>query len=255
MNKLYVDGLSYAYGREKVIDNIHLEVPSGDFVGIIGPNGSGKSTLLKCIYGGLSPEKCTIRVDGVDVGRLKGKKLAKKLAVVGQENSVPFNFTVQEIVAMGRTPHKELFEPDTDEDQKIVAQALSQVGIAAMAQREFASLSGGEKQRVLIARALAQKTDFLILDEPTNHLDICFQLQIFDILKHAGLTVLAAIHDLNLAAMYCDTLYVLHGASVYGHGKTEDILCERLIRDVFGVNSHVETSPITGRKTIVYVPK
>lgn len=256
MKKLYVDNLSFAYGKaENIVENIHLEVEEGTFVGIIGSNGSGKSTILKNIYGGLHPKTGTIKINGVDVKELRGKKLALQLAVVGQENSVPFNFTVREIVAMGRTPHKKLFEPDTKEDREIVEEAMERVGIKNLAEREFSSLSGGEKQRVLIARALAQKTDFLILDEPTNHLDICYQLQIFEILKKSGLTVLAVIHDLNLASCFCDELYVLHGKSIAYRGKTEDMISEELIREVFHVDCNVSFSPHTGRKSIVFIPK
>lgn len=256
MNKLYVDGLSYSYGKSKsIVENIHIEVKEGSFVGIIGPNGSGKSTVLKCIYGGLTPKTGTVELNGVNTRELRGKKLALQMAVVGQENNVPFNFTVREIVSMGRTPHKRLFDPDTSEDRAIVEEAMERVGITDFAEREFSSLSGGEKQRALIARALAQKTDFLILDEPTNHLDICFQLQIFEILKNSGLTVLSVIHDLNLASTFCDELYVLNGNTIAHHGKTEDIISQDLIREVFHVESNVSESPHTGKKSIVYIPK
>lgn len=256
MKKLYVDGLSFAYEKnENVIENIHLEIEEGSFVGIIGPNGSGKSTILKRIYGGLHPQSGRIEINGCDATKLTGKKLALQAAVVGQENNVPFNFTVREIVAMGRTPHKKLFEADTEEDRRIVNEALERVGIINLADRDFSNLSGGERQRVLIARAFAQKTDFLILDEPTNHLDICFQLQIFEVLKNSGLTVLAVIHDLNLASCFCDELYVLNGKTITHHGKTEDLITEDLIRDVFHVNSNVSFSPYTGKKSIVFIPK
>ena len=254
MNKLEVKDLSYSYFDKKVIDDINLEVAIGAFVGIIGPNGSGKSTILKNIYGGLFPDKGEIFLDGDNTKKIKRRDFAKKVSVVGQENSMPFNFTVKEIVAMGRTPYKKLFEPDTKEDNEIVSGALKRVNIADMAGREFFSLSGGEKQRVLIARALAQKADFMILDEPTTHLDICFQLQIFEILKNLGITVLSAIHDLNLTAMYCDYIYVLSNHTIYQHGATDDILKDDLIEKVFGVKCNVSKSPVTGKKNIVYIP-
>ncbi|MGI5986459.1 MAG: ABC transporter ATP-binding protein [Oscillospiraceae bacterium] len=183
MNKLEVNSLSFAYNKKRVIEDINLCVPSGSFVGIIGPNGSGKSTILKNIYGSLRSDSGTILLDGEDTKKLKSKYIARKMAVVGQENTVPFNFSVQEIVSMGRTPYKKLLDPYTSEDRAIVNDALKMVSAESLAERDFSQLSGGEKQRVLIARALAQQTDFIVLDEPTNHLDICFQLQIFEILK------------------------------------------------------------------------
>ena len=252
--KLKVEGLTFAYDKENVIENIYLAVSEGAFVGIVGPNGSGKSTILKCIYGGLTPKQGSIAFDGIDTKKLKPKERARLLSVVGQENSVPFNFTVREIVAMGRTPHKKLFESDTAEDKQIVEAAMEQLGISALADREYANLSGGEKQRVLIARAMAQKTDFLILDEPTNHLDIQYQLQIFRILKESGLTVLSAIHDLNLAALFCDELYVLDGKEIHTHGTPDDILTVDLLKNVFHVDCAVDNDPRTGKKNIVYIP-
>ena len=252
--KLHVEGLSFGYDKENVIEDIRLDVPVGSFIGIVGPNGSCKSTILNCVYGGLNPAKGDILLDGVSTKQLKPKERASILAVVGQENSVPFNFTVREIVAMGRTPHKKLFESDTEEDHRIVEEAMEQVGITGLAEREYSSLSGGEKQRVLIARALAQKTDFLILDEPTNHLDINYQLQIFRILKKTGLTVLSAIHDLNLAALFCDEIYVLDGKSIKTHGAPKEILTESLIKDVFHVDCAVDDDPRTGKINIVYIP-
>jgi iron complex transport system ATP-binding protein len=252
--KLKVEGLTFSYDKENVIENICLEVREGAFIGIVGPNGSGKSTILKCIYGGLTPKQGEIAFEGIDTKKLKPKERALILSVVGQENCVPFNFTVREIVAMGRTPHKKLFESDTAEDKLIVEEAMEQVGISSLADRDYSNLSGGEKQRVLIARAMAQKTDFLILDEPTNHLDINYQLQIFRILKRSGLTVLSAIHDLNLAALFYDELYVLNGKEIYTHGTPDEILTVDLIKNVFHVDCAIDNDSRTGKKNIVYIP-
>ena len=255
MNKLTIENLSYAYDQVAVVENIDLNVPEGAFVGIIGPNGSGKSTILKNVYGGLTPKTGTIALDGENIKGMRSKALARKMAVVGQENVVPFNFSVREIIAMGRTPYKRLFEADTDEDRAIVEDAIATMRIEPFADRDFSHLSGGEKQRVLIARALAQQTDFLILDEPTNHLDICFQLQIFDILKNSGKTVLAAIHDLNLASLYCDELYVLDGSRIKVHGPTENILTADMIFEVFHVRCNVARQAETGKNSIVFIPQ
>ena len=253
--KLYVDNLSFKYDRDPVVTGVHIEVKTGQFVGIVGPNGSGKSTILKCIYGGLTPQTGEIRIDGTNTHEIRNKQRATMMSVVGQENSVPFNFAVREIVSMGRTPHKRLFEPDTEQDHKIVERAMEQVGISHYADREYSNLSGGEKQRVLIARALAQDTDFIILDEPTNHLDISYQLQILQTLKDSGLTVLSAIHDLNLAAMFCDEIYVLDGKSIATHGAPEEVITEEMIKDVFHVDCAVSENPHTGTRNIMYITK
>ena len=176
------------------------------------------------------------------------------MAVVGQENEVPFDFRVEEIVAMGRTPHKKLFELDNEHDKYIVHHALEHLGMESMAKKNYLHLSGGEKQRVLIARAIAQESDFYILDEPTNHLDISYQMQIFDFIKRLNVTVLSAIHDLNMAALYCNRLYVLKGGEIVLSGTPEEVLTEDNIRDVYGVNSSVTLNPITGKVSITFLP-
>ncbi|HHX74297.1 MAG TPA: ABC transporter ATP-binding protein, partial [Firmicutes bacterium] len=175
--KLQVENLSYAYDQQPVIEDICLTVKKGDFVGLIGPNGSGKSTVLKNLYRALQPDAGVVRLGGEDLFKLTYKQAATKIGVVGQENVLPFDFSVEEIVAMGRSPHKKLFDGDNQKDKQIVRDSLASLGMEEMAHRNYLHLSGGEKQRVLIARAIAQETDFLILDEPTNHLDIGYQLQ------------------------------------------------------------------------------
>lgn len=252
MNKLSIVDMSFAYDQAKIVDNISIQVPSGKFVGIVGPNGSGKSTILKNVYGALTPQKGKILLDGEDILHMKAKAIARKMAVVSQENTVPFNFTVEEIVLMARTPYKRLLQADTNEDYKAVRRALEIVGAAELEKRTFCELSGGEKQRVLIARAFAQETDFILLDEPTNHLDVAYQIQLFDTLKHSGKTILAAIHDLNLALMYCDLVYMLQEMHIVCSGDTQQVLTEERIRDVFRVNCSIEKTRMPGKNTIVY---
>ena len=227
----------------------------GEFVGLIGPNGSGKSTVLKNIYRGLTPDQGTIELDKENLLTMPYKKSALKMAVVGQENEVPFDFLVEEIVAMGRSPHKKLFDVDNVHDKEIVHHALEHMGMAHMAKRSYLNLSGGEKQRVLIARAIAQESDFLILDEPTNHLDISYQMQIFDFIKRLNVTVLSAIHDLNLAALYCDRLYVLKNGKIVLQGTPEEVLTAEHIYEVYGVKSSVSIHPVTGKLAITYLPE
>lgn len=253
--RLQVENLDFSYDENKIIENVCLHVKKGEFVGIIGPNGSGKSTILKNLYRALKPDSGAVLLDGEDLYRMNVKKSARILGVVGQENSIPFDFKVEEIVAMGRSPHKKLFDGDTKADQEIVANALKQVGMADMAKKNFQQLSGGEKQRVLIARVLAQQTDFLLLDEPTNHLDIFYQLQTFDLVKGLGVTVLSAIHDLNIAALYCDRIYVLKEGQLYNSGTPEEILTTEMIFEVYGIKADVIIHPVTQKISITYLPE
>lgn len=252
--RLKVEELTYSYGEKEAADHVSLQVNEGEFVGLIGPNGSGKSTVLKNIYRGLIPDSGTITLDGENLLTMPYRKSALKLAVVGQENEVPFDFLVEEIVSMGRSPHKKLFDIDNAHDKEIVHHALEHLGMERMAKRNYLHLSGGEKQRVIIARAIAQESDFFILDEPTNHLDISYQMQIFDFIKRLNVTVLSAIHDLNMAALYCDRIYVLKNGKVVLHGTPEEVLTPENIYEVYGVRSSVVKHPITGKMAITFLP-
>ncbi|MBD2847813.1 ABC transporter ATP-binding protein [Paenibacillus sp. IB182496] len=252
--KLQVENLNYSYDASPLVADIRLHVKQGEFVGLIGPNGSGKSTVLKNVYRALKPDSGWLAMDGEDLQAMKPKALALQMGVVGQENTVPFDFMVEDIVGMGRSPHKRLLEGDRPEDRRIVAAALAQTGMAEMARRNYRNLSGGEKQRVLLARALAQQTELLIMDEPTNHLDIYYQLQMFDLIQTLGVTVLAAIHDLNLAALYCSRLYVLKAGRLHRAGTPEEVLTPELIREVYGITAEVAVHPATGKLSIAYVP-
>lgn len=252
--RLEINGLSYSYNENNAIDNVSLKIKKGEFVGLVGPNGSGKSTLLKNLYRALTPDKGTILLDGEDLLKMKHKKSALKQAVVGQENEVPFNFLVEEIVAMGRSPHKKLFDFDNSHDRYMVHHALEHVGMEKMAKRNYQNLSGGEKQRVIIARAIAQESDLFLLDEPTNHLDIGYQIQVFDLIKRLKVTVIAAIHDLNMASLYCDQIYVLKDGKIVLHGTPEEVFTEENIYNVYGVHSSVTKHPITGKMAITFLP-
>ena len=255
MKRVEARGLCYSYGRGQALEEASLFAERGEFVGIIGPNGSGKSTLLKCLYRAIKPQKGEILFDGEDISKMSYRETALKTAVVGQENDVLFEFSVHDIVAMGRSPHKRFFDRDTAEDERIIAHALEHVGMADEAHRRYSCLSGGEKQRVLIARAIAQETDFLILDEPTNHLDVSCQLDIFDFIKRLNLTVIAAIHDLNMASLYCDRLYVMKAGRVFREGTPAELLTPALIREVYGVTAEAELHPATHRPAVTYLPE
>ena len=252
--KLEIKDLNFSYGDKKAVDGLSLHVHEGEFVGLIGPNGSGKSTVLKNVYRALTPDSGEIYIDGEDLLKMSYRESALRMAVVGQENDVPFNFSVEEIVAMGRTPHKKLFDIDTPKDREIVRHALMHLGIEDMAKRNYLHLSGGEKQRVIIARAMAQECDFLVLDEPTNHLDISYQMQIFDFVKHINATVLAAIHDLNLAALYCDRIYIIEHGKVAYEGMPLEVLTPANIKEIYGVECTVERHYKTHKLNIAYIP-
>ena len=238
--KTEVRDLEKYLGGTPVLRGITLEIPENRVFGVIGPNGSGKSTLLRCIYRVLQPEGGAVLLDGCSVREISSRAAACRMAVVAQHNNYNFDFTVGEIVLMGRSPHKRPFERDNAEDHKIAARSLEQVGLAGFGERSFSSLSGGEQQRVILARALAQQTPCLILDEPTNHLDIRYQLQLMELVRGLGRTVITAVHDLNIAAMYCDTLAVLDHVCVVAVGSPREVLTPDLIRQVYGVTARVQ---------------
>lgn len=248
-----ITDLHKSIGKQEVLKGIHLHAYPGEVVGIIGPNGSGKSTVLKNIYRVLTPDAGLITLFGEDVWKAAQRKLAQNLAVVGQESTVTFDFQVHEIVMMGRSPHKKLLEADTKEDERIVDEALEKVGMTELKVRGFSTLSGGEKQRVMIARALAQEAKVLILDEPTNHLDIHHQIQMMELIQELNITVIAALHDLNLAAAYCDRLYVIHEGEISASGTPGDVLTKELLREIFRVNTEVIIHPVTKKPHITFL--
>lgn len=233
------EDIKLSYGAEAILKGVSMEAGNREFVGLIGPNGSGKSTLLKCVYRVLSPDKGAVFLDGKPLKDMNYKTSARSLGVVAQHNYYNFDFSVREVVLMGRSPHKKALERDNAEDYAIVAEALKKVGMAGFAARSFSTLSGGEQQRVILARALAQQTPCLILDEPTNHLDITHQLQLLKIVKQLDVTVISAIHDLNIAAMFCDRLYVLKNGEIVAEGTPREVLTRELIREIYEVESDI----------------
>jgi iron complex transport system ATP-binding protein len=200
----------------------------------------------------MKPSEGVIYIDNTLLGYLKIHESAKKLAVVAQHNFYNFDFTVQEVVLMGRAPHKKQLERDNAEDYRITQEALEKVDMTDFSQRIFSTLSGGEQQRILLARALAQKTGCLILDEPTNHLDVKYQLQLLNVVKSLGLTVIAAMHDLNLAAMYCDFIYVLKDGEIKGCGTPKELLTVELLKEIYEVDAKVTEDKSTGIINIIF---
>ena len=226
-------------GNNEILKGVSIDSKNKEFVGIIGPNGSGKSTLLKCIYRTLKPNGGCIMLGNTPISTMSVKESAKKLAVVAQHNYYNFDFSVEEVVLMGRTPHKKRLEPDHSKDYQIVNESLDKVGMLEFKNRSFSTLSGGEQQRVILARALAQQTPCLILDEPTNHLDIKYQLSLLNIVKDLDLTIVAAIHDLNIAAMYCDRLFVMKNGKIVGSGTPQEVLTKEFIKEIYDIDVEI----------------
>lgn len=251
---LNAEHISVSLTGADIVKDISIRVENKQFVGIIGPNGCGKSTLLKSIYKVIKPQKGTVFLGDKDVIKSSARIVSKEMGVVGQFNDLSFDFTVQEMVMMGRTPHKQLMEADTMQDYQIVADALERVDLTEYANRSYLTLSGGEKQRVILARAIAQEPKFLVLDEPTNHLDIKYQIQILTVVKSLNIGVLAALHDLPMASVYCDMLYVIKDGKIIASGSPKEVLTKKLIRQVYEIDCEIYTNPITGNLAIAYLP-
>ncbi|REK87332.1 ABC transporter ATP-binding protein [Streptomyces inhibens] len=254
--RIDIADLSVEVAGNRLVHDITLRAGSGRVVGLVGPNGSGKSTLLRCVYRALRPAAGTVRLDGADVHAMDAREGARLLAALPQEASTEFDFTVAEVVAMGRLPHQRGSGRASAADLAVCERALARVGADHLAGRGFLSLSGGEKQRVLIARALAQEPRVLVLDEPTNHLDIAQQLEVLALVREGctsrRLTVLTALHDLNLAAMHCDELYVLAHGRIVAAGPPYDVLTPKLLAEVFGVRAHRVRHPESGAVQLLF---
>lgn len=250
--RIKTEDIKFKIGKKDILNGINIDVKNKEFIGIIGPNGSGKSTLLKCIYRTLKPTSGIIKLDDKNLNNFTTKESARKMAVVSQHNYYDFDFSVSEIVLMGRSPHKKMMERDSLNDYEIMKECLKKVDMLHCKDRNFNTLSGGEQQRIILARALAQETDCLILDEPTNHLDIKYQLQLMNIVKNLDIEVIAAIHDLNIASMYCDKIYVLKDGCIVAYGKPKDILTKELIKDVYEVDAIVKYDDELDLINIIY---
>jgi iron complex transport system ATP-binding protein len=255
MVTLRISGMDCYYESIKALENIMFSVKEGEFVGILGPNGSGKTTLLKAISRTLKPRIGTIFLDDINIYDMKSKDLAKNVAVVPQEAIATFDFTVLDVVLMGRNPYIERFSMESREDLAIARKTMELTNTWHLANRPVNELSGGEKQLVTITRALTQEPKVLLLDEPTTHLDINHQIEIMDLLrricKEKELVVLAVFHDFNLAARYCDFAILLKGGKIASAGNLDAVLTSENIKSVFQVNAMVKRHPITGSLYIV----
>ena len=250
---LKVENLEVKLAASNIVKGVTLHANDHQFIGLLGPNGSGKSTLLKAVYQVLKPHSGTIYLDGKNIEQYKKKEIAQNMAVVSQFHSMHFEFKVFEIVLMGRSPHKGMLERDKKTDYEITMNALEQVGMLDYAERNFSTLSGGEKQRIFLARALAQQPSILILDEPTNHLDIKYQIQILSIVKNLNICAIAALHDLSLAAAYCDEIYLLQQGKIMASGTPKQVITKENIKKLYDVDAEISTHSKTGQLSIQYL--
>ncbi|MDR2699843.1 MAG: ABC transporter ATP-binding protein [Nitrososphaerota archaeon] len=255
MVTLNMNGVDCHYGSIKILSNVSLEVKSGCFLGILGPNGSGKTTLLKSISRVLKPHGGSILINKEDIYTLKPRQVAQIMAVVPQHNDVGFNFSAMDVVLMGRNPHLGNFQMENAKDVEIAQNVMKLTNTWCLADRPINELSGGEAQRVIIARALAQQPKILLLDEPMSHLDIINQIELMDLIKNLctknGLAVLAVIHDLNMASRYCDMLLLLKDGTVSALGPVEEVMTTENIQNVFGVNSIIRKNPLTNSPYVI----
>lgn len=247
------ESVSWSYGDKVVIDGVSLQAKSGRVLGLIGPNGSGKTTLLRLLYGALRTRGGAVRVEGESLGSLSPQVAAKSLAVVVQESAGETTLTVAEMVMLGRLPHLSTFQRTSAHDREIVAQCLERVGVLHLAARPFGGLSGGERQRALIARALAQEATHILLDEPTNHLDIRYQHEVLSIVKEIEATTVVVLHDLNLAARYCDDLVLLSQTGVAATGTVDEVLKSELLTQVYGIE--VQRLEMAGHIHLLFHPQ
>ncbi len=249
-----VRGLKYSYNKYPVLDGVELNVVEGEILGILGPNGCGKTTLLKNLNKNLSPTGGCVMLDGTDLDTIAKRDIAKTVAVVPQTNEIRFSFTVREIVAMGRMPFQGMMSGETREDAKIVDEAIEKVGLSHLKDRHINTMSGGERQRVMIARALAQTPRILLMDEPTLHLDINTQFEaldlIYDLSKESNLTVVVVSHDLPMVARYCDKIAMIHDHKVMCCGTPEEVLTPENMRTVFNLDAELGYDSKNGKRTV-----
>lgn len=248
---LAVNQVSWHIGDKSILDNVSFTVKPKQFVGIIGCNGSGKTSLLRTLYRYTKPSNGSVSLNNSDIWQSSANSIAQQIAVVTQApSSLPYR--VSDVVAMGLTPHKRLFEGETVSDKQKISAALAQVDLSHLAQSQFDTLSGGEQQRALIARAIVQDSSVLIMDEPTNHLDVHYQIDVLQRVKALNTTVIASLHDLNLASAYCDQLILLDNGEVVAQGTPEQVLNQALISRIYRVNVSVAPHPDGGHPHLTF---
>jgi len=235
--------LCWQVGQLKILKKLNFSISENSFVGIIGPNGAGKSSLLRCLYGLNKLSSGELIFKEKKSTAYSRRELAQQIAVVVQEPPTHFDMSVTDVVAMGLIPHKSLLSFSTREELAIIADAIDKVELSEKKHAAFNTLSGGEKQRVMIARAIVQNPQVLILDEPTNHLDVQHQIEVLQLVKKMSITVLLSIHDLNLAAAFCDRLILLDKGKIVADGSCEQVLTPKILKDIFNIQAQVDQHP------------
>lgn len=252
---LEVRGLKYTYGKYLVLDGVDLPIVDGEVIGILGPNGCGKTTLLKNLNKNLEPTGGCVMLDGESMANLSKKEIAREVAVVPQTNEIRFAFTVRDIVAMGRMPFQGMMGAPSGEDERIVDEAIRRTGLSKHVDRHINTMSGGERQRVIIARAIAQTPKYLLMDEPTLHLDISMQFDALNLVhklsRETGLTVVIVSHDLGMVARYCDRIVMIHDHKVHCVGTPEEVLTPENMRTVFNVDAELVFDEKIGKNTVM----
>ena len=254
-----VNSISFRYHKDWVLEDVSFRVEKGEFVGVIGPNGSGKTTLLKILYRLLSPQKGEILFELVPMKKMDRNDIAKRIAVVAQETQLLFPFSVLETVLMGRSPYLGQLMFESGKDLEISKRAMEWTNILPFSERPMDELSGGERKRVFIARALAQEPEVILLDEPTANLDIHHQIDFLDLIltlnREKGLTIVMASHDINIASEFCDRLILLQGGRIYKMGTPEEVITKENIESVYGCEVWIDQNPISGMPRISLLKK
>lgn len=255
MSYLVAEGLTCGYGLAAVLTDFNLAVAQGEFLAVVGPNGSGKSTLLKALTRTLAPARGRVALGGREIWSMRSAAFARRVAVVAQEAPVDFEFTVAEVVLMGRLPYLRPFRGEGPADHAAVARALAATDTQYLAERLVTGLSGGERQRVMVARALAQEPELLVLDEPTSHLDIGHQVELLDLIRRLnreqGVTVVAVLHDLNLAAQYASRMVMIREGRLHAEGAPGAVVSEQNVRAVYGSRVRVMAHPEEGSPHVI----
>lgn len=252
--RLRAEGLRLAYDGRIVVDGLDLDLPDGRVTAVIGPNGCGKSTTLRALGRLLRPRAGTVLLDGREIERLPTKEVARALGVLPQSPVAPGGLTVADLAARGRHPHQSWYRPRSELDEAAVTAALARTGLLELRDRPVEELSGGQRQRAWIAMVLAQGTDLLLLDEPTTYLDLAHQIDVLDLVRELnadGHTVVMVLHDLNLAARYCDHLVAMRDGAVAAQGPPADVLTAGLVREVFGLDAQIITDPSAGTPLVI----